>query len=203
MDEILFNLISSRPGLMGRPDPELVRDCLVLLDFLGDAATLIDVGSGGGLPGLALKLARPDLEVTLLEADRNKAAFLVEATARLDLRGVTVVHERAESAAHRVGLRDVFDIATARALAPLPVLVELCLPFVRVGGQLLAMKTEAETEVAAARRAIEFLGGELVRVVATPSALRDRGQVVVIGKVGPTPPGHPRRPGVPSRRPLA
>ena len=202
MDEILFNLISAWPGLMGRPDPELLADCLVLIDFLGDAGTLIDVGSGGGLPGLPLKLTRPELAVTLLEADQGKGAFLVQAAARLGLRGVTVVRERAETAGHREGLRDSFDIATARALAAMPVLVELCLPFVRVGGRLLAMKAGAEAEVASAAPAIEFLGGELESIVPTPSKLRQRGQVVIIRKVRSTPPGYPRRPGVPKRRPL-
>lgn len=203
MEEILFNLISAWPGLTGRPDRELLADCLVLLDFLGDAPNLIDVGSGGGLPGLPLKLARSGLAVTLLEADQGKAAFLVQAVARLDLEGVTVVRERAESAGHRPDLRETFAVATARALAPMNVLVELCLPFVEVGGRLLAMKTDSEDEVAASLEAIEILGGELESIVATPSALRARGQVVVVRKVRTTPHLYPRRPGVPKRRPLA
>ena len=202
MDEILFNLISAWPGLIGRPDPELIADCLVLVDFLGEARTLIDVGSGGGLPGLPLKLARPGLVVALLEADQGKAAFLIQAAARLELEGVSVIRERAETAGHREGLRDTFDLATARALAPMPVLVELCLPFVSVGGRLLAMKAGAEAEVAAAAKAIELLGGELVEIASAPSRLRDRGQVVVVRKVRPTPAEYPRRPGVPKRKPL-
>src|SRR5947209_11675618 len=99
MDEILFNLISSWPGLMGRPDPALVEDSRVLLPFLPSGPLrLIDIGSGGGLPGLPLKLARPQLSLTLLEANRRKAAFLVQAVAKLGLDGVEVVAARAEDA---------------------------------------------------------------------------------------------------------
>src|SRR5919204_1688027 len=145
----LHRLIASWPGLVSDSDPSLVEDSLVLLDLLGDARTLVDVGSGGGLPGLPLKLARPRLRVTLLEANRKKAAFLTHATAVLGLEGVEVVAMRAEEAGRLPGLRDAFDVATARALAPMPVLAELCLPFVRPGGRLLAMKAAADAELAA------------------------------------------------------
>src|ERR1700747_142841 len=87
----LARLISGWPGLVSGSAPELIADCLVLLDHAGDARRLVDVGSGGGLPGLPLKIARPELEVTLVEADRKKAAFLVRACAELGLTGVEVV----------------------------------------------------------------------------------------------------------------
>lgn len=202
MDQILFELVSSWPGLLGRPDPALIEDCLVLLPLLGGALTLIDVGSGGGLPGLPLKLARPDLEVTLLEANRRKAAFLVQACAQLGLDGVDVIAERAEVAGHDPRRRESYDLATARALAPLAVLVELSLPFVHPGGRLLAMKASLDDEVEAARQAIEVLGGAPPKVVAAPSPSRSRGQVVIVEKVTATPAAYPRRPGVPARRPL-
>lgn len=197
----LIGLIAGWPGLVSDSSPELVRDCLVLLDHLGEARTLIDVGSGGGLPGLVLKLARPRLEVTLLEANHRKTAFLETAAASLQI-DVRVLTARAEEAAHRPGLRDSFDAAGARALAAMPVLVELCLPFVRVGGRLLAMKAGAEAEVEAALPAIERLGGRLLAIEAAPSAARQRGQVVVVEKVAPTPAEFPRRAGVPLKRPL-
>jgi len=204
MDEILFNLISSWPGLIAKPDRALLEDSLVLLDFLPPGPLrLIDVGSGGGLPGLPLRLARPDLRLTLLEANQRKAAFLVRAAAKLGLADVEVVALRAEDAGHDQRHREAYDFALARALAPLPVLVELCLPFVAVGGRLLAMKTDAGAEAGSARAAIERLGGELVEIGAAASAARSLGQVVVVEKVRPTPSQFPRRPGVPSRRPLA
>jgi 16S rRNA (guanine527-N7)-methyltransferase len=204
MNEILFNLISSWPGLIARPDRALLDDSLVLLDFLpAGPLRVIDVGSGGGLPGLPLRLARHDLALTLLEANQRKAAFLVQAAATLGLADVEVVARRAEDAGHDPQLREAFDFALARAVAPLPVLVELCLPFVAVGGRLLAMKTDAAAEVESARAAIARLGGELAEIGAAATAARSLGQVVVVEKVRPTPPGFPRRAGVPSRRPLS
>jgi 16S rRNA (guanine527-N7)-methyltransferase len=204
MTEILFNLISSWPGLIGRPDRDLIEDSLVLLDFLPPGPQrIIDVGSGGGLPGLPLRLARPELSLTLLEANQRKAAFLIQAAARLQLEDVVVVAQRAEEAGHDPRHREAYDFALARALASMPVLVELCLPFVAVGGRLLAMKTNAVEEAASARGAIARLGGELVAISTAASAARKLGEVVVIEKVRPTPTEFPRRPGVPGRRPLA
>jgi 16S rRNA (guanine527-N7)-methyltransferase len=186
---------------MATADRALIEDSLVLLDHLGTARNLVDVGSGAGLPGIPIKIARPDLEVTLIEADQSKAAFLVHACATLQLDRVTVVARRAEDAGRDAGLRESFDVAVARALARLPVVVELCLPLIRVGGRLLAQKTEAE-DPARAARAIELLGGALSGVQSTPSAARGSGTVVIVEKVRPTPERYPRRPGVPARKPL-
>jgi len=197
----LVRLIAAWPGLMSRPDRALVDDSLVLLDYLGDARRVVDVGSGAGLPGIPLKIARPDLDVTLIEADQAKAAFLVHACAALGLERVEVVARRAEDAGHDPRLRETFDVAVARALAPLPVLVELCLPLVRVGGRLLAQKTEAE-DPAAAAHAIQLVGGELSVVLPARSAARSAGTIVVIDKARPTPALYPRRAGVPARKPL-
>jgi 16S rRNA (guanine527-N7)-methyltransferase len=194
-------MITEWPGLMARPDPGLIEDCLVLLEHLGDARKVVDVGSGGGLPGLPLKILRPELQLTLIEADQAKAAFLVHACATLGLEGVEVVARRAEEAGHDPHLREAFDVAVARALAPMPVLAELCLGLVRVGGRLLAQKTEGE-DIAAARHALEVMGGELTAVHASPSGARRVGTVIVIDKIRPTPDAYPRRPGVPNRKPL-
>jgi len=197
----LVRLISEWPGLMARPDLGLVEDGLVLLEHLGNARTLVDVGAGAGLPGLALKIARPELQMTLVEADQAKAAFLVHACAALNLAGVEVVARRAEEAGHDPRLREAFDVAVARALAPLPVLVELCLPLVRVGGKLLAQKTSSE-DPATAAHAIEVLGGGEMAVHRSPSAARQSGTVIEVHKMSRTPAAYPRRSGVPARRPL-
>ena len=197
----LARMISAWRGLVSGPAEELVEDSLVLLEHLGPAKSVVDVGSGGGLPGLPLKIARPDLSVTLIEADQRKAAFLVQACVKLGLSGVEVIARRAEEAGHDARLRETFDLAVARALAPTPVLVELCLPLVRVGGRLLAQKTDKE-EMAAAERAIELLGGSLDGLIAAPSSARRSGTVMIVSKVRPTPAAYPRRAGVPSRRPL-
>ena len=197
----LARMISEWPGLVSRPAAELVDDSLVLLEHLGDARTVVDVGSGGGLPGLPLKIARPDLNLTLVEADQAKAAFIVRTCAALGLHGVEVLARRAEAVGRDPLYRETFDLVVARALAPMPVLAELCLPLVRVGGRLLAQKTESE-DLAIAAHAIEILGGALRRVVAAPSAVRTAGTVVIIDKVRSTPSAYPRRPGVPARKAL-
>src|SRR6266550_1274395 len=197
----LARMISEWPGLVSGNAQALVEDSLVLLEHLGEAHRLVDVGSGGGLPGLPLKIARPDLAITLIEADQAKAAFLVQACARLELEDVEVLARRAEEVGRDGRYRESFDVAVARALAPLPVLVELCLPLVRVGGRLLAQKTDAEP-IEHARHAIELLGGALKSLSPAPSAVRRSGTVVTIAKVQGTSPDYPRRPGVPNRKPL-
>ena len=199
--EQLARLISEWPGLVSGPAQDLVKDSLVLLEHLGDAKKLVDVGSGGGLPGLPLKIARPDLTVTLVESDQDKAAFLVRACAALGLEDVDVLAKRAEEVGQDPRYREAFDVAVARALAPMRVLAELCLPLVRVGGRLLAQKTTSE-DLEKAAPAIDILGGVLKRVVAAPSTARGAGTVVIVDKVRPTPPPYPRRPGIPSRKPL-
>ena len=197
----LARMIAAWPGLVAGDAQSLVEDSLVLLEHLGEAKTLVDVGAGGGLPGIPLKLARPELAVTLVEADQNKAAFLVRACAELGLLDVDVVARRAEDVGQDGKYREKFDVAVARALAPMPVLAEFCLPLVRVGGRLLAQKTEGE-DLEAARNALEILGGSLISALPAPSAARASGTVVVVHKSRPTPAGYPRRPGVPARKPL-
>ena len=111
-------------------------------DALGPGTSLIDVGSGAGLPGVPLKIAFPALTLVLLEANRKKASFLQMLVRTLDLDRVTVVRSRAEEAGHRDDLRETFDVVVSRAVAPLEVLAELTLPFCRVGGTVIAQKGE-------------------------------------------------------------
>ena len=177
-----------------------VLDSLSLLPSLAADPALqriVDVGSGGGLPGLPLALALPERSFTLLEATGKKAAFLAEVSQELGLRNVTVVPERAESFGQGAG-RAHFDAATARALSRMPVLLELTLPLLRVGGMCFALKGEqAQAEIEEARRALSLLGGEVRETRRTPT-----GTIVIIDKPRPTPPRYPRRPGEPKRSPL-
>lgn len=191
-------LLSGWPGLISRgQDPELlVDDSLAVLPHVEGVTTLVDVGSGGGMPGIPLKLACPQLAVTLLEADRRKAAFLVHAAASLGIE-VTVVTDRAEVAGRGV-LRESFDAACCRALAAPAVACELCLPLVHVGGRLLALTTTTDTGWEVALQ----LGGGDAQIVPATTRLRERGAVAVVPKVAPTPDTYPRRPGVPAKKPL-
>jgi 16S rRNA (guanine527-N7)-methyltransferase len=197
-------LLASWPGLVarGQDAAALVEDSLTLLPHLEGGERLVDVGSGGGMPGLPLKLAEPRLRVTLVESDRRKAAFLEHAAARLGLE-VEVLAERAEEVG-RGPRRETFDAACSRALAALPVAAELCLPLVRVGGRMLALRTAGESpDQESAGAGLRLLGGGPAQVLPAPSRLRQRGVVVVVPKLSPTPPEYPRRPGIPSRRPLS
>src|SRR3989442_14868559 len=119
----LAKMISGWPGLVSGSAQDLIDDWLVLLEHLGEALRLVDVGSGGGLPGLPLKIARPSLAVTLIEADHAKAAFLVQACARLDLDAVEVLARRAEEVGQDQRYRETFDEAGVRAVWTLAALV--------------------------------------------------------------------------------
>lgn len=186
-------------------EPELawhkhILDSLSLLPCFAarpDLRSVVDVGSGGGLPALPLAIALPDHNFTLLESIGKKARFLAEVSAELGLKNVCVVETRAELYGQAEG-RERFDIATSRAVSRLPVLLELTLPLVRVGGQKLALKGEqAELEVAEAKRALELLGGAVSGLRRTRT-----GTIVTIDKLRATPAKYPRRAGEPKRAPL-
>ena len=164
---------------------------------------VLDVGSGAGFPGVVWKIAWPELRLTLLEATGKKTEFLAALVDALGLRDVRILTGRAEDLAHDPGLRASFDLVVARAVAPLPALLELGLPFARVGGRLATVKgSRAAGELAAARRALEVLGARTamfglgLRVPGPPQ------QVIVAVKLRQTPEAYPRRAGVPSKTPL-
>ena len=171
-------------------------DCAALLpccEFAGKR--LIDVGTGAGFPGMVLKILSPTLDVTLLDSLDKRLAWLSETGKALGLAGLHTVHSRAEDAGHNDKLREQFDFASARAVADLRILSELCLPFVKIGGQFLAMKSvECGQELAAAQEAIETLGGrvETCRDYAVPHTDVTH-RLVVIRKERPTPARFPRR----------
>ena len=168
------------------------------------ARTLIDVGAGAGLPGIPLAVYAPHLTVTLLDALNKRVRFLTEVTAAMGLQNVRCIHARAEEAARTAEHRAAYDIAVSRAVARLPVLLEYTLPFVRVGGTLLALKGRAYAEEQKeARRAAEVLGGG--RITARPvhlPGLDDVRAILTVTKERQTPAIYPRGGGAPPRRPL-
>jgi 16S rRNA (guanine527-N7)-methyltransferase len=164
----------------------------------------IDIGAGAGFPGLPLKIVCPGLRLTLLEATGKKVGFLEHIVSRLKLEGVEVVKGRAEEVGRDAAHRERYDLALARAVAELPVLVEYALPFCRVGGLFVAQKgAEGDPEARAAEEAIAALGGVLRRIVHLELPyLAESRSLVVIEKIAPTPKKYPRRPGIPSKRPI-
>lgn len=169
-----------------------------------DWRRLADVGSGAGFPGIPLKIARPDLEVTLIEATGKKVGFLEAAIAELGLTGIRAVHARGEELGRRSAFREQFDVVTARAVARLNTLVEYCMPLVAVGGQFVAYKgPEAAAELAEAEEACQQLGAGAAEC--EQFALPDGGgqrALVVITKTRPTPASFPRAGGQIANRPL-
>ena len=158
-------------------------------------ASLVDVGTGAGFPGMVLKLLVPDLRLSLVDSLGKRLDWLSSVCADLGLTGVTIRHARAEELSREAGWREGFDFATARAVADLRVLTELCLPYVRVGGRFLAMKAAGcQAEVAGAGRSVSVLGGRLRPLAryTIPGTEVERA-VAVVEKVSPTPQGYPRR----------
>lgn len=175
-----------------------VFDSLTLLPFTGDATTVLDLGSGGGLPGVPLAIAMPGVRFVLLEATGKKAAFLRQVAERLELSNVEVVNERAEIAGRDAVHRERYDVVVARAVGRLAVLIELAAPMARIEGHVLAVKgARAAEEIAEAKQALYMLHCRVMETVRTPT-----GTIVVIRKARRTPKHYPRRPGEPKRCPL-
>ena len=173
--------------------------------LLPEGARIIDVGTGAGFPGIPLLILRPDLKLTLLDAQAKRIHFLEGVLAQLSLTAVTL-HARAEDAARLPEHREAYDAAVSRAVAPSPVLQELTLPFVRVGGKAIAWKGPgAEEEWERAKRAAFVLGGALRPPEPAPVPGRPEWNHVLLisEKERPTPKAYPRKAGTPSKKPLA
>lgn len=205
-------------------DRKLIGDALAMLPALDDAIAawhaesrrsstphaegarprLIDIGSGAGLPGLILKIARPDLDVTLVEATGKKVGFLEHAILDLGLRECVALHGRSEEIAHQPHHRERYDIATARAVASLPALMELAAPFLRIGGHAIFPKgsdiaKELQEGVAAGR----LVGARIVSSEPLTQQSADSvTRLVIAVKIESTPTRYPRRSGIPAKEPL-
>ncbi len=193
-------------------DPGDIADKHFLDSFTAVAARtwegderVVDIGSGAGFPGLALRIALPSIRLTCVESVGKKARFIEEMSGLLGLGDVTVRNERAEGLARVPGVRGTYDVGTARAVGSLAACAEYLLPLLRTGGEAIVWKGRVEGELAAARGALAAIGGELVRVLSTEElgvgdALPGR-HLVVLRKVRPTPPAYPRPAVEASRRP--
>lgn len=189
---------NEKMNLTGITDPEgiAVRHFLDSLTLLADAqipagGRLIDVGTGAGFPGVVVKIARPDLDVTLLDSLNKRLIFLQAVSDAIEL-PMTIIHGRAEESA-RTALRERFDCATARAVAALPVLAEYCIPFVKKGGLFVAMKgPDCGAECAEAAGAIRMLGGKTEQTVTHTLPDGSGRTLILIRKTGNTPAAYPR-----------
>ena len=165
---------------------------------------VIDVGTGAGFPGLVLKIAKPEVDLTLLDSLNKRLTFLKDVCDELNIDGVELVHARAEDGGRAGKYRGMFDTVVSRAVANLTVLSEWCLPFLKRGGYFLALKgTLAEKELKDARRAIKILGGEVEDVYEAEIPFTDlKHKIIVIKKVGQTPLKYPRKAGIATKTPI-
>jgi 16S rRNA (guanine527-N7)-methyltransferase len=167
-------------------------------------ARLIDVGTGAGFPGIALKILYPSMRLTLVESVEKKANFCRHVVKTLALENVEVLSARAEDVGQMSAHREKYDWAVARAVAAMPVLAEYLLPLVKLGGGILAQKGESgPAEAQAAEKALKMLGGRLRQLVKVElPGVADERYLVIVDKIAATPPGYPRRAGIPAQKPL-
>jgi len=172
-------------------------------DYLNSSQSVIDIGTGAGFPGIVLKVYNKNLKVTLLDSLNKRILFLNEVIDKLNLKDIETIHGRAEELGRKPEYREAFDVATSRAVANLSTLLEYDLPFVKVGGYLIAMKgPEYEVELEKASKAIEVLGGKLEEVVKIDLPEEITHYLIVIKKIKSTPFKYPRAGGKPKNKPL-
>ena len=182
-------------------------DSITIYDYLKEGASVIDVGCGAGFPSLPLAIVRPDLKITALDGTAKRIEYVRSTAAKLGLDNLTAIAGRAEDYANNKDFREKFDYATARAVAALPVLSELCIPFVKKDGYFIAMKaSHGENEVAAAQNAIKLCGGDIdnvikLRLTADGESFEER-VIVKIKKASATPAKYPRHYSQISKKPL-
>ena len=165
---------------------------------------IIDIGTGAGFPGVPLKILLPQVRLVLVEPTTKKAVFLRNIIHKLELENIEILNNRAEEAAHLSPYREQFALVLSRAVASLPALLELTLPFCQVGGRFIAQKKgDVNQEVDGAEKAITTLGGRLDQIKKIElDKFNDARYLVIIDKIYPTPDKYPRRPGLPRRRPI-
>lgn len=171
---------------------------------LKENISVIDVGTGAGFPGLVLKIIFPGLNITLFDSLQKRLTFLDSVIESLDLTQISTVHGRAEEAGHLASMREKYDLCVSRAVASLPVLSELCLPFVKVGGKFISYKSDkGSEELHLSDHALSVLGGKTVKedIFTLPGSDMER-NLIIISKDKPTPAAYPRKPGTPAKKPL-
>ena len=182
-------------------------DSLLVSQLIPENSKIIDIGCGAGFPTLPLAIFRPDLSITAVDSTAKRIAYVSSTASKLELNNVTAITARAEELGHDPAYREVFDIATARAVASLPILTELCLPTVKIRGSFIAMKgAKADEELKMSQKAIQICGGK-TREVLRPSLInqdnsRETRYLIQIDKLSATPQNYPRHFSKISKKPL-
>ena len=172
-------------------------------DKFKNIKTVIDVGTGAGFPGIPLKIYRPNIKVTLLDSLAKRINFLKTAVEEIELEEVSLIHSRAEDAAHNSALREIFDLAVSRAVAKLNILAEYCVPFVRSGGYFAALKgSNLNEELQDAENVVKILGGVDMECVKIKLPNDNERNLIYIKKAYKTADKYPRKAGTPERKPL-
>lgn len=179
-------------------------DSATIKKYLENENKIIDIGTGAGFPGIPLKILNSNLKMTLLDSLNKRVDFLNEVIKELRLENIKAIHLRAEEAGQDDGLRENFDVATARAVAPLNILLEYMLPLVKVGGKCICMKgSNIEEEIKESGKALKILGGEIEKIESFTLTDEDnKRNIILIKKVKVTPKKFPRKAGVPKKQPL-
>lgn len=178
-------------------------DSLVIAPMILPNAKLADVGTGAGFPSIPLAILRPDLKILAVESVGKKCKFIESIIEALQLASLSVQNVRSEDLGHKPEAREQFDVVTARAVASLPVLLELCLPLLKVDGHFLALKgVSCDEELAVSAKALKTLGGQYLQAHTFPHLKLEGSRVLAFEKVTKTPPAYPRQAGTPTRKPL-
>lgn len=179
-------------------------DSASVYKYIKTNKAILDLGTGAGFPGIPLKIINEDFNITLVDSLNKRINFLNEVINKLDLNNIELIHSRAEDLANNENYRENFDMVVSRAVAPLNVLVEYTLPFIKVGGKLVSMKgSNAEEELKLAEKSINVLGGTFNKIekIKLPE-LDDKRNIIIIDKIKSTPKQYPRKAGTPSKSPI-
>ncbi|MCK5812346.1 MAG: 16S rRNA (guanine(527)-N(7))-methyltransferase RsmG [Clostridiales bacterium] len=199
---LLWNEKTNLTAIKTREDIAIKHyiDSLTIYPLINKQKSLIDIGTGAGFPGIILKIVGYEGKIVLLDSLKKRISFLDYIIKELNIENIETIHSRAEDGSRNKQLREQFDYATARAVAPLNILCEYCLPYVKTGGQFLAMKAN-KTENA--KKAIGILGGSLnkIKKIILPGSDYER-NIIIINKIKKTPKLYPRKAGTPAKKPL-
>ena len=179
-------------------------DSLTIAKYIPQGATLVDMGTGAGFPGIPLKIYRKDIKITLVDSLNKRIKFLNEVIEQLNLEEIETIHARAEEFGRNSKYREGFDIATSRAVANLATLSEYLVPLVKVNGKCICMKgPDIEEEIQNGRKAIKVLGGNISKVDSFKLPYTDiKRTVLIVDKIEKTPTKYPRKPGMPAKEPI-